>query len=366
MSDDHKTSFRRLILGAANALLNYVLFSQLALFFWYGTEELYGVVVTGGESGEERVRRAVLGLLASSAVEILAAIFDQELQFLGEEIRQDAGYVAFFLFTRLYNYVMAVANVFLYASVQVFYEEYVGEEGVDSLTGNAGWAAAVLVVIYSLRIARAQISSPFVVCLDSRAEKDWFSFSFYFERSRHLLPDRLLNAVFSVVVVSSILNVYWIALGFTFDLAIYPTCVMSSVVASCVIGYVIIGVLKLSTKATADVSTKLEESGRHGLKLLVEDVYMFGANFSVILLWKGLNSNAMLVSRAVGPLLMLDPCVVAVCNQILAFLVMALLDVSCLVVFKGPSIDGTLTEGRGVDFDTQYLTSVKVSRQIGS
>lgn len=167
-----------------DGLLNYCLFAPLTLIFWYGNGILFEILVLDGKT--DPLPRATVVLVASTAFEVWAALEQNRWSQVSNDILRDSGYQQYFLLTRFYNYLMGLADVFMFLSIQTFYTEYVGPVEAEV---HARWAVSVLVAAFALRVSRSLVTSPFVVGLDENLEKAWFDFSLYFKTKVRLIGE---------------------------------------------------------------------------------------------------------------------------------------------------------------------------------
>ena len=168
-----------------DVLLNYFLFTPLALIFWQATDVLFNILVVDGKTDPRP--RAIVVMVAASSFVVLAAVYQRSLSELSEDILRDGdGSRMYFLLTRLYNYLMALADVFLFLSFQTFYTEYIGPVGPEV---HARWAATFLVISLALKIIRSLVCPPLVVAVDETLEEEWFDFNLHFKTTVRLIGE---------------------------------------------------------------------------------------------------------------------------------------------------------------------------------
>lgn len=329
---------------------NYFLFTPLVLLFWYGTYALIDAFILS--QFESRLVGAVLTFIIGLDVEFTITYWQESFNARG---RRYSPFVSFLFYSRLYNYVLAVANISHYRAIQEFYDLTMVDENGEP----AGWMTALqtavtsIVLLWSMRAGRNITSIPFAVSTDTDSD-GWFSAPTLYQSSPVNSVAHLLDVLLTVGVVWTLGPLHWISLGYVFDALVFPSNYNAAMITSCVVGYAAVGGFTLIQGATKRASLRYEQQQRYALKTIVEDLYIFGATAAVILTWKG-------VGMAVDELARQFPIhcgghdVTGLCANVASFLLLSLCYVTGSLVGKGAEMDGASSGGVGVEFSTAYF-----------
>lgn len=327
--------------SSVDAFFNCVLFTPLVLLFWYGTYVIIDLVIF--ESIPSRLTASLVTLAVGVTVEFIVTYWQDVFSAWGSTHG-----IGFLLFSRCYNYVLAVANICHYRAVEEFYNMWAVDGG---LTTALQTAVTSIVLLWTMRAGRNITAIPFAISVDTDSE-GWFAAStlYQFPATRPIFY--FLDVLMTVVVVWTLGPLHWITLGYVFDATVFPYDFNSSMVASCLIGYTSVTFFSLIQGRVKDLSHKSEN--RLPLKILLEDIYIFLATAGVILTWKGVGMAVNTLARQF-PIHQAGRDMTGIYANLVSFLLLSVCYVSGSLVGKGADMDGSLKEGSGVDFSRAYF-----------
>ncbi len=166
--------------------------------------------------------------------------------------------------------------------------------------------------------------------------------------------EHVLDHAATVVGVTSLCNLHWIAVWALMDCLVYPQNVTVSVILSWILGYAIVSAALFYEPRSRDLSRTFEKRGANW-KVLFEDADLVVANIGVILVWRGwwmyFESLAYYFPIYHGSF---D--VTSMYSNLSAFAMLCLCYASATAVLKGCDFDGQMPDGEGVTFSLDYFS----------
>lgn len=336
--------------AVVDGIFNYFLFTPLVLLFWYGTYVLIDQLVLS--QFESRQVGAAVTLGIGLSIEFIVTYWQDAFRSRG---RSQSSGVPFLVYSRSYNYVLAVANICHYRAVQEFYDmTMVTESGEPGgLMPALQTAVTSIVLLWSMRAGRNITAIPFAVSVDTDPE-GWFSAPTLYQSESTKPVRHLLDTFVTVGVVWTLGPLHWITLGYVFDAVIFPDDYEYSMITSCVVGYAAVATFSILQSTFKELSLTYERENRFAVMTFVEDVYIFGATAAVILSWKGVGMGVDLLARQF-PVYCGDLEVTGLCANLVSFLLLSLCYVTGSLVGKGAEMDGASGSGAGVEFSRKYF-----------
>jgi hypothetical protein len=337
--------------AVVDVIFNYVLFTPLVLLFWYGTYALIDQLILS--RFESRIVGGAVTLAVGLSVEFIVTYWQDAFCSRG---RYHASGLPFIVYSRLYNYVLAVANICHYRAIQEFYDIVMttddGQPG--GLVPALQTAVTSIVLLWSMRAGRNITAIPFAVSVDTTDPESWFSAPTLYQSSPSRRVRHLLDTIVTVAVVWTLGPLHWITLGYVFDAVVFPDDYNMALITSCVVGYASVGLFTLLQTTVKELSHHYERDGRFAVMTVLEDVYIFAATASVILTWKGVGMAVDLLARQF-PVQYMDYDVTGLCANVASFLLLSMCYVTGSLVGKGAEMDGANSGGAGVEFSTAYF-----------
>jgi hypothetical protein len=323
-----------------DTIFNYFLFTPLVLLFWYGTYLLIDTCLMA--QFESRVTGALVSLAVGLFIEFDVTYWQDSLNSRGKSFNTPV----YVVYSRLYNYLLAVGNICHYRAIQELYDIYMIES--YSLWSAVQTAVTSIVLLWSLRAGRNITAVPFCLSLDADHDS-WFTAPVLYQSPVNRPIQHVLDTTLTVGVVWSLGPLFWVTLGYVFDIVVFPDDYNSAMIASAVGGYLAVGLAQFfqdSVRLTAD---RLHTENRTLLKTLLEDIYIFLATAGVILTWKGVGMAVDLVARQ-HPVRYGDSDLTGLCANVASFALLSICYVSGSLVGKGAELDGS-----GLEFSTDYF-----------
>lgn len=345
----------------ADAAANYFLITPLILLFWLGTYLCLDEFIFDRFSN--RLHATLVSLALGLAIEFSLTYWQDAVGSVSQIGSSGLGSLVTTLYSRLYNYVLAVGNIAHYRAVQELYDMFIapqkspglseGQLAAESLSLAVQTAAASIVVLWAMRASRNITAAPFCLSVDTDWDS-WFQASTLYQAEKHRTVEYLLDTWMTVGVVWSLGPLHWITLGYVYDLTIFPNNPMLAMLVSCLVGYGVVGICTIIQLSVKNWSASYDKDNRRFLKLFLEDVYIYIASAAVILTWKG-------VGMAVDPLVRQFPLeyggkdYTSLAAHLVPFLLLSICYTSASLIGKGADMDGTQPDGSGVEFSINYF-----------
>ncbi|CAH2108592.1 unnamed protein product [Euphydryas editha] len=257
---------------------------------------------------------------------------------LNRKLTPDIGRVKYFLLTRSYTAFAAVVNVASCRGVWNLQDVFI-QDTMGVITSTV--MATVAIVL--LRSLRNLDSAPITLAVDS--DEEYFKSPTFYKTSSRETALYILDCVFSVTVVGSLVVFVWRGTWALLDIFLYPDDQIRSFMTSLIVGYAIVAVTFATQLPMRWLVGKLQGAWR----LLVADLYHLISFFATVNVW-----------RAVWGLMDVyffpdTPKLSNWCSHVISLALLILLNCSNSILVRGVYIDAEEPAGDCVVFPCLYL-----------
>ncbi|XP_022123874.2 uncharacterized protein LOC110999223 isoform X4 [Pieris rapae] len=320
------------LLQFADEVFGSAIVAPAVVTYWKATWSLMDLYVLP----HEPVNSAIVALVLGMGLNFFLCVFQTQLS---KHIRPDKGRFTYYVLSRLYTCVAAVGCVGAWRGVWNLLNECTG----DSAQTVMSTTAAATLSLAALRTLRNIIAAPFAVVVD--APKDFFDVPTMFRTSSKETALYILDCVFSVTVVGSLVVFVWRGLWALIDIYLYPDDPVKSCWTSLIVGYSMV-VVTFSLQAPMRwVVARLQGAPR----LLIADVYHLLSFASTVNVWRGVWGLLDIYFLPDSPLLSNWSC------HIVSLALLILLNCSNSILVRGVYIDAEEPAGECVIFPCHYL-----------
>ncbi|XP_055387284.1 uncharacterized protein LOC129615897 isoform X2 [Condylostylus longicornis] len=332
-----KTVYRSLhssLLALIDILFSSLIIAPLVISYWRGTWELLGHYIMPHQ------------ILFSACLSFFIGLFGHSLfvigqQFLANALNPDRVRLTYYVISRFYTYVYGSICVNGWRGAWIL---------VDLFTGNTQlWTVALVTLIVILLLAgtrgfRNCCATPFALITDYR--DGYFEVATMFKTLGSKEPGLyVLDCLFSVLIVGTLVVVAWRGVWVMLDLTLYPTSKALSGWGSLIIGYIIVTV----TFATQPTIQWTCEKISGLCRIIVADLFLFISFLGTVNVWRG-------VWMLIDVYLYSDDHVFSCwLSHSVSFMLLILLNCSNSVLVRGVYIDCEEPNGECVVFPIQYV-----------
>ncbi|ESO96149.1 hypothetical protein LOTGIDRAFT_116236 [Lottia gigantea] len=254
--------------------------------------------------------------------------------------------VPYFFVSRLYTLIFGFGSVSHWRGLWLLMDYYT-EVSWISVTVSCSLGILILVCLKSYC---TMLAPPVVIGIDCFKNTQFVittRFQCNIKKSTSLY---MLDVIFTVVVIQSLVVVVWRGLWEILDLGLYPDDSLSTTLYSFLIGYSLMVIAVLVQLFIAELSKKLYQAERFVLRLVVEDVYVILLSILTVSCWRGLWYIQDLYLFTFNIELSYWVSLITGC------LGLVILGTFNSVVTKGCFIDGADPGGQGVICDVGYFS----------
>ncbi|XP_055340881.1 uncharacterized protein LOC129589964 [Paramacrobiotus metropolitanus] len=201
---------------------------------------------------------------------------------LKEHFQEPHGNVVNIIVKRVYTAVAGCGNLFLWKGVWWAQDYYSGTS-----VASAVFSIVIgVILLILLRCSCNGIAVPLGTAFDEHEQ--FFIIPTRFQKKNDERCLLLLDSLFSVAVVGSLVVFEWRGIWLLQDLLVYPNNKDISVILSVLIGYYVAIMVDMAQKPAASFSAYLEKHYGWWSKLVFEDLYLLLAKICVLAAWRGL------------------------------------------------------------------------------
>nr|XP_026484306.1 uncharacterized protein LOC113392221 isoform X1 [Vanessa tameamea] len=320
------------LLEFADVLFASVVVAPAVVTYWKSTWSLMDLYVLTEDPVSSAAVCAGFGL----CLDLLFCVFQTQL---GKYLRPDRSRLTYYVLSRIYTCVAGIACVGGWRGVWNLLNECTG----DSARTLLSTTVAATLSLAALRTLRNICAAPFAVAVDS--PQDYFDIPTMFRTSSRETALYILDCVFSVTVVGSLVVFVWRGSWALLDIFLYPDDQVKSFWTSLVVGYAIVVVTFATQVPMRWAVGKLQGAPR----LLVADLYHLVSFLATVNVW-----------RAVWGLMDVyffpdTPKLSNWCSHIISLSLLILLNCSNSILVRGVYIDAEEPAGDCVVFPCHYL-----------
>ncbi|XP_049868396.1 uncharacterized protein LOC126368436 isoform X2 [Pectinophora gossypiella] len=320
------------LLELADAAFASTVVAPAVVTYWKSTWTLMDLFVLPDSPVASAAACAAFGLTCG----LLFCVFQSQLS---KYLNPDRGRLTYYVLSRGYTYVAAVACVGAWRGVWNLLNECTG----DSARTLLSTTAAATLSLAALRALRNICAAPFAVAVD--APQDYFDVPTMFRTSSRETALYVLDCVFSVSVVGSLVVFVWRGSWALLDIFLFPGDPLKSCWSSLIVGYALV----VATFAL-QAPVRWAAARLHGApRLLLADVYHLLSFFATVNVWRGVWGLLDIYFFPDTPKLS------NWCSHAISICLLILLNCSNSILVRGVYIDAEEPAGECVVFPCHYL-----------
>ncbi|XP_053612488.1 uncharacterized protein fusl isoform X2 [Plodia interpunctella] len=325
------------VLETADAIFASVVVAPAVVTYWQSTWTLMDLYVLPEDPVGSAATCAAFGLCCN----ILVCVFQTHMT---KQLTPDRGRLMYYVLSRLYTFVSGAACVGAWRGVWNLLNECTGNSARTLLSTTA----AATLSLAALRTLRNIVAAPFAVVVDS--PQDYFNVPTMFRTSPSRTSSRetvlyVLDCVFSVAVVGSLVVFVWRGSWALLDIFLFPDDKVKSSWTSLIVGYALV----VATFAL-QAPIRWAAARLHGApRLLLADVYHLVSFLATVNVWRGVWGMLDLYFFPETPKLS------NWCSHVISLTLLILLNCSNSVLVRGVYIDAEEPAGECVVFPCHYL-----------
>ncbi|XP_041987864.1 uncharacterized protein LOC121739444 [Aricia agestis] len=320
------------LLEFADVVFASVVVAPAVVTYWKSTWSLLDLYVLTSDPVLSAAACAAFGLCC----DLIFCVFQAQLT---ARLTPERSRLTYYAASRACTYVAGVACVGAWRGVWNLLNECTG----DSARTLMSTTAAATLSLAALRVLRNICAAPFAVAVDS--PQDYFNVPTMFRTSSRETALYILDCVFSVTVVGSLVVFVWRGSWALLDIFLYPNDVVKSCWTSLIVGYALV-VLTFAVQAPMRWAVaRLQGAPR----LLIADVYHLVSFFATVNVWRGVWGLLDVYFFPDTPKLS------NWCSHIVSLTLLILLNCSNSILVRGVYIDAEEPNGDCVVFPCHYL-----------
>ncbi|VVC88140.1 unnamed protein product [Leptidea sinapis] len=258
------------LLEFADQLFASIIVAPAVVAYWKSTWSLMDLYVMPDRPVSSAALCALFGVLCSILYCVCQTWFSKHL-------RPDRSRCGFYVISRLYTCVAGMACVGVWRGVWNLLNECTG----DSARTLMSTTVAATLSLAALRTLRNIIAAPFAVAVDS--PKGYFDIPTMFRTSSRETALYILDCVFSVTVVGSLVVFVWRGSWALLDIFLFPADTTKSCWISLIAGYCLVVITFSLQVPMRWAVSRLQGASR----LLVADFYHLVSFLATVNVWRG-------------------------------------------------------------------------------
>ncbi|BFF95785.1 uncharacterized protein DMAD_13116 [Drosophila madeirensis] len=329
-----RRNLHELLLELLDMLLSCLVVAPCVIAYWRGTWELMGVMLFPSSLPLSALSSFLIGGVGHF-------VFTITQNFFKEHIHPDKRRLTYYTVSRLYTAVFGIVCVNMWRGAWMLCDWLTS---VDSLIIVSVVTAIALIFMVATRTLRNLGAAPYTVTMDHKT--DYFDVGTMFKIPGFHQPGLyVLDTLFSVFVIGSLVVIAWRGVWGIFDLTLFPKDKAKSAWGSLLIGYLTVFVTFLIHPLMRYVCRRI--SGI--LKLIICDIYYLMTFFGAVNAWRG-------IWNLLDVYLYPDNRLMSFwLTHIIPFLLLAAIKCSNSILVRGVFIDGDGTGAESVDIPINYV-----------
>ncbi|XP_002002895.3 uncharacterized protein LOC6576915 [Drosophila mojavensis] len=329
-----RRNLHEVLLEVLDVLLSCLIVAPCVIAYWRGTWELMGVLLFPNS--------LPFSALASFAIGGLGHfIFTITQNFFKDHIHPDKRRLTYYAISRLYTAVFGVVCVNMWRGAWMVCDWLTS---IDSLAIISVVTLVALLFLVGTRTLRNLGAAPYTVTMDHK--NDYFEVDTMFKIPGFAQPGLyVLDTLFSVFVIGSLVVIAWRGVWGIFDLTLFPRDKAKSAWGSLLIGYLTVFVTFILQPLMRYVCRRI--SGL--LKIIICDIYYLMTFFGAVNAWRG-------IWNLLDVYLYPDNRILSFwITHIVPFLLLAALKCSNSILVRGVFIDGEGSGAEAVHLPINYV-----------
>ncbi|CAG4949364.1 unnamed protein product [Colias eurytheme] len=303
----------------------------LIIIYWQVTWHLMDIYICPWNPFLSAVVTTAIGLTFG----LILSIFQH---YICQRVTPEIGRVKYFVITRLYTYIAGVVNIGACRGVWNILD--LTEK--DPLTTVFTTASSIIALI-CLKALRNLEAAPFSVAIDD--DEGYFDASTFYRTSSRETALYILDCVFSVTVVGSLVVFVWRGSWALLDIFLFPDDPSKSCWTSLIMGYSLVVITFSLQVPMRWAAAKLQGAGR----LLLVDVYHLVSFVATVNVWRGVWGLLDIYFYPQSPKLSNWS------SHVVSLALLILLNCSNSILVRGVYIDAEEPAGDCVIFPCHYL-----------
>ncbi|XP_022220882.2 uncharacterized protein LOC111073059 [Drosophila obscura] len=329
-----RRNLHELLLELLDMLLSCLVVAPCVIAYWRGTWELMGVMLFPSSLPLSALSSFLIGGVGHF-------VFTITQNFFKDHIHPDKRRLTYYAVSRLYTAVFGIVCVNMWRGAWMLCDWLTS---VDSLIIVSVVTAIALIFLVATRTLRNLGAAPYTVTMDHKT--DYFEVDTMFKIPGFHQPGLyVLDTLFSVFVIGSLVVIAWRGVWGIFDLTLFPKDKAKSAWGSLLIGYLTVFVTFLIHPLMRYVSRRI--SGI--LKLIICDIYYLMTFFGAVNAWRGIWNLLDVYLYPENRLMSFW------LTHIIPFLLLAALKCSNSILVRGVFIDAEGAGAESVDIPINYV-----------
>ncbi|KAH8389116.1 uncharacterized protein LOC110177654 [Drosophila serrata] len=329
-----RRDLHELLLEILDVMISCLVVAPCVIAYWRGTWELMGVYLFPKSLPLSAMASFLIGGVGHF-------VFTITQNFFKEHIHPDRRRLTYYTVSRIYTAIFGIVCVNMWRGAWLLCDWLTS---VDSLIIVCVVTAIALIFLVATRTLRNLGAAPYTVTMDHKT--DYFEVDTMFKIPGFHQPGLyVLDTLFSVFVIGSLVVIAWRGVWGIFDLLLFPRDKAKSAWGSLLIGYLTVAVTFLIHPLMRYVCRRI--SGI--FKLIICDIYYLMTFFGAVNAWRGiwnlldvyLYPENMLISYWL--------------THLIPFLLLAAIKCSNSILVRGVFIDGEGVGAESVDIPINYV-----------
>ncbi|KAH8248785.1 hypothetical protein KR032_003231 [Drosophila birchii] len=329
-----RRDLHELLLEILDMMLSCLVVAPCVIAYWRGTWELMGVYLFPKSLPLSAMASFLIGGLGHF-------LFTITQNFFKEHIHPDRRRLTYYTVSRIYTAIFGIVCVNMWRGAWLLCDWLTS---VDSLIIVCVVTAISLIFLVATRTLRNLGAAPYTVTMDHKS--DYFEVDTMFKIPGFHQPGLyVLDTLFSVFVIGSLVVIAWRGVWGIFDLLLFPKDKAKSAWGSLLIGYLTVAVTFLIHPLMRYVCRRI--SGI--FKLIICDIYYLMTFFGAVNAWRGIWNLLDVYLYPENKLLSFW------LTHIIPFLLLAAIKCSNSILVRGVFIDGEGVGAESVDIPINYV-----------
>lgn len=323
-----------IFLEVLDCLLSCLIVAPCVIAYWRGTWELMGVLLFP--------KNVPLSALCSFLIGGIGhMVFTLTQHFFRDNIHPDKNRLTYYAVSRCYTFVFGIVCVNMWRGSWVLCDWLTS---VDSLIIICVVTSVALLFLIATRTVRNLGAAPYSVIMDHKT--DYFEVETMFKIPGFHQPGLyLMDTLFSVFVIGTLVVIAWRGIWGIMDLTLYPGQKAKSAWGSLTMGYIVVFSTFILNPLVHWMCKRIDGM----MKLIFCDIYYFAEFFGAVNTWRGIWN---LLDVYLYPE---DKVLSYWITHVIPFLLLAALKCSNSILVRGVYIDADGDGGHSVDIPINYV-----------
>uniref|UniRef100_U5ESC6 Putative fuseless n=1 Tax=Corethrella appendiculata TaxID=1370023 RepID=U5ESC6_9DIPT len=266
-----KMSFHNILLELLDTFYGSLIIAPLVVGYWRGTWNLSGIYLYPSNQTISCIYSLSIGIIGH----LFFTLFQNSFT---HYFNPDKNRLIFYIISRLYTIIYGAICVNTWRGGWQLIDLYLSTN--ITITIVITFTCTILLAL--IKGIRNLAATPFVICCDTR--QDYFLIPTYFKKTGSRDPALyVLDCIFSVLVIGSLVVFVWRGLWVLLDLLLFPEEPSLSAFGSLFIGYGIVGVTFSLQPLMRYACDRLEGFWR----VAVADIFLFLSFVGTVNVWRG-------------------------------------------------------------------------------